>query len=59
MKLNQTKKILILTIVFGLMGFVSQDSIAASENAALSQDWHVALPAELPEAQPVMASLDQ
>lgn len=59
MKLNLSKHFLILTLVFGCMSFVSQDSKAASDNVALNQDWHIALPAELPPAQPEYASLDQ
>lgn len=58
MKLSLTKKIAFLTIMAGVM-FSSQASFAAQENAALSQDWHIALPAELPEVNPEMAALDQ
>ena len=56
---NLSKKILILSFVFGCTSFVSQASMAASDNVALNQDWHIALPAELPEAQQTLASLDQ
>jgi hypothetical protein len=58
MKLN-LNKYLILAFILGCMSFVSQNSMAASDNVALSQDWHVALPAELPEPQQALASLDQ
>ena len=58
MKLN-LNKYLILTFILGCMSFVSQTSMAASDNIALSQDWHVALPAQLPEPQQALAALDQ
>ena len=60
MKLNLSKQ-LILAFVFGCLSFVSQNSVAASpsDNVALNQDWHSALPAELPAPQQEMASLDQ
>lgn len=62
MNLNLTKKTIALGLIFGIVGLVSQPLMAASDNsvnAALAQDWHIALPAELPPAQPEVASLDQ
>ena len=56
---NLNKKFIMLTIAFGFMSLTSHNAMAASGEAALNQDWHVALPAELPVAAQEFASLDQ
>lgn len=57
-----TKKLtlaLCMAVLLVFVGLFSQPVMAASDNAALALDWRIALPAELPPAQPEMASLDQ
>ena len=50
------KKLMIM-VVFA--GFVMSTAQAADIEAMVSQDWRVALPAELPETQQEVALLDQ
>lgn len=50
-------KKLMIVVVFA--GFVMSTAKAADIEAMVSQDWRVALPAELPETQQEVALLDQ
>lgn len=61
MKLTLNKEIIAIVFVLGLIVgcFVPSLSHAAEIEAMVSQDWRIALPAELPEPTQVVAALNQ